>query len=181
MTTNQKVLAAYTDVVEGRIRFQKQAAKKYEIDKRLLSYMSTIEKLLSSADFMNLKSRLISDEYITFSNKEKTKSLEAAVKLLRAGNNITEDVVEYTSVYVLKSDKFYKIGVASAISKRVGMLQTGNPFKLEVITQINFTNYKDAYNKEKELHRMFSDKHFHGEWFTLSDDDIKKVEAANEK
>jgi predicted GIY-YIG superfamily endonuclease len=58
-----------------------------------------------------------------------------------------------------------KIGVAEDPKNRISQLQTGNPFRLKLITQIPCDSRKQAEYIERELHYQFRKFHMHGEWF----------------
>ena len=76
-------------------------------------------------------------------------------------------------VYILKSDKYYKIGVTTGpISKRIRELQTGSPHQIELVHVIETS---DPYGLESQLHRQFADKRRQGEWFELGYFDIQKI------
>ena len=82
-------------------------------------------------------------------------------------------------VYLLKADKFYKIGVTNSdITKRVKALQTGNPYKIEIISYIRT---QKALNIEHKLHNKFCDKRMVGEWFELDVNDVVFVLEIFEK
>ncbi len=65
-----------------------------------------------------------------------------------------------------KISRLYKIGRSIEPGNRISRIQS--PGKLELITVIN-------QNVEKSLHRKFKDKRIHGEWFKLSDSDVKYI------
>ena len=66
----------------------------------------------------------------------------------------------------------YKIGMTNrTLEKRMNSLQTGNPNKLTLISYYESKNPKAI---ETTLHRLFSSKKVLGEWFDLTEDDIKK-------
>lgn len=177
MTTTQKALQAYIDVKEGKARFYSKAAEIYGIDRKLVSYVKSVIKKLTVEEEKILCSRIKEDKFLYFSNREKTKSLEVAAKLLNDGYKLIDsEVDEVTAVYVLKSDKYYKIGVSSAISKRIGMLQTGNPYTIELIHQKYFTSSVEAYKEEKRLHLLYKDKQVQREWFELTLEDIEYIQ-----
>lgn len=81
-------------------------------------------------------------------------------------------------LYVLEccDEKFLKIGICkdmSILKKRVASLQTGNPFKINVLHAEERLSAKDA---EKYLHQCFSNHAMVGEWFqdiTLHDIRVK--------
>ena len=61
--------------------------------------------------------------------------------------------------------KYVKIGFTSVpISLRLKGLQTGNPHKLSVIDTMD-----GGVQSERNLHKLFSEDHYSGEWFVYSD------------
>lgn len=177
MTTTQKALQAYVDVKEGRARFYSKAAETYNIDRKLVSYLKSIIKKLTIEEENILFNRIKEDKFLYFSNREKTKSLEVAAKFVSDGHKLIDsEIDEVTAVYILKSDKYYKIGVSSAISKRIGMLQTGNPYAIELVYQKYFTSSVEAYKEEKRLHLLYKERQVQREWFELTLEDIKHIQ-----
>ena len=78
-----------------------------------------------------------------------------------------------SSLYLLnaKGTCFYKIGITKKnIEKRISNLQTGCPYKLTLILEIEGNN-----DTEKELHNEYQNFKEHGEWFKFEDDEIKYV------
>lgn len=53
-----------------------------------------------------------------------------------------------------------KIGIAANVTKRLDMLQTGNPEKLRIVGLLECHD-----SLEKVLHGRFRDGHIRGEWF----------------
>lgn len=75
-------------------------------------------------------------------------------------------------IYLInKNDtNLYKIGVTkNEVKKRLKQLQTGSSEELILVE-----NYKtDFYFKiERMLHRLYNNKHIHGEWFELNDEEV---------
>lgn len=68
--------------------------------------------------------------------------------------------------------EYFKIGSSrcSVINRLLG-LQTGCPIKLRYVYH---TYVKDMFFTEKELHKIFSLRRTIGEWFRLSQEDVKK-------
>lgn len=82
-------------------------------------------------------------------------------------------------IYLIKSNQYHKIGIASDLWDRKAELQTGNPTDLEIVVAFWFDEY--VYHIEKELHDEFSAKRIRGEWFNLDQNDIIEfVEIARE-
>lgn len=68
-------------------------------------------------------------------------------------------------VYLLRSNENYKIGIAKDVNKRIKQLQTGNPYKIELIGSYESMH---ASKIETTLHNQYSHEREMGEWFTLS-------------
>jgi hypothetical protein len=63
-------------------------------------------------------------------------------------------------VYFVAGGPFIKIGWSFLIKTRVASLQTGNPYKLELLGAI-----PGSIDTERELHEMFKKYRAEGEWF----------------
>ena len=86
-------------------------------------------------------------------------------------------------IYLIKTvndDKtFYKIGFTKgSVKKRVSELQTGCPFKIEIVDMYT-TNYGQII--EKTLHNFYNHLKTHGEWFELSLEDELNFKKLCEK
>ena len=80
-------------------------------------------------------------------------------------------------VYLISDGDYIKIGVTNDIDQRVQSLQTGNPNQLTILTCIPCEN---ARYIEGMLHGVFDDFKMQGEWFNLSESQIKiAVEKIN--
>lgn len=64
---------------------------------------------------------------------------------------------------------YVKFGVSLNPKVRVKELQTGNPFKINLLLSVK---YEDHFGTEKKVHKYFEDKKESGEWF-LIDDEVK--------
>mgnify|MGYP002413567514 CR=1 FL=1 len=76
------------------------------------------------------------------------------------------------SMYLLRCDSYYKIGVAIDVVDRVATLQTGNPRKIDIVFVYKFENSKLI---ESVLHQRFKDFRVSGEWFGISVNDIETI------
>ena len=85
--------------------------------------------------------------------------------------------MHYHVYFVQCCDKkrYVKIGVARNVKSRIKTLQTGNPYKLKVLSVIKCSGQKEAYALEARLHKFFKKNHFNGEWFKKVD--MKRAEA----
>jgi hypothetical protein len=75
-------------------------------------------------------------------------------------------------VYFIKVGEYYKIGRAANIKKRIKQLQTGSPHE---IILVDYYDTGDAVAEEKRWHEKYKDKRMKGEFFNLSDRDIRDI------
>lgn len=76
-------------------------------------------------------------------------------------------------IYLIRCNEFYKIGVSeTSVAGRLEQLQTGNPYRLELIA---YFELQDLLVTERKLHNMLSAKHTRGEWFQLVESDIERI------
>jgi len=69
-------------------------------------------------------------------------------------------------------ERYYKIGMAKNFNSRFNSHQCSSPFDICVAMAYFVGNMR---KEENDLHRMFSEKRIKGEWFKLSDDDLKVI------
>lgn len=81
-----------------------------------------------------------------------------------------EATTESGYIYVVQCNRFYKIGIAEDIKKRMAGLQTANPVKLRLLFCQKHSDYK---NMERYFHCKFKHKRTRGEWFLLSNEDVE--------
>jgi hypothetical protein len=76
-------------------------------------------------------------------------------------------------VYVIAmTDNIVKIGTTKNLRSRLRALQTGTPHRLQVIASC-----PGGLVLEAELHREFSRQNVGGEWFNLSNDQLRVLTA----
>lgn len=71
----------------------------------------------------------------------------------------------------MEDEVYYKVGITTrSPEQRLKELQTGNALKLELVH-----TYKSKYGTilESTLHRTYCLEHQTGEWFSLSDDQVR--------
>jgi len=68
-------------------------------------------------------------------------------------------------IYIIKCDKFCKIGISSTPDDRLLNLQVGNPVKLTLFKSLEIPKGMDASIMESECHKELSQYHERGEWF----------------
>jgi hypothetical protein len=75
-------------------------------------------------------------------------------------------------VYLIWWNGYYKIGKANNVAQRIREITSGHPIQPTVIHIIP----TDAMERlEKQLHKRFAAKRINGEWFDLSEDDVKYI------
>jgi hypothetical protein len=78
---------------------------------------------------------------------------------------------EEGEIYVIENNGFYKIGKTTNVENRIKQFETSSALPYTLIYKT--TKHKYYHYFEKFLHRKFKHKHIKGEWFNLSEDDIK--------
>ncbi len=74
-------------------------------------------------------------------------------------------------VYLLKAGPFYKIGKSKNAEKRIKQIKLQLPYPVEVVHVITTTEYSSL---ERFYHRRFENKRTNGEWFLLTDEDVRE-------
>jgi hypothetical protein len=77
-------------------------------------------------------------------------------------------------VYLIQSDRYFKIGIANDVESRLSQLQTGNPNELVIESCYEFPN---AQAVETVLHQKFSSVRKLGEWFLLSNTGLQEFDT----
>lgn len=75
-------------------------------------------------------------------------------------------------VYIIKGDKYFKIGKSRDFEARLRLFNLTLPFKVEVFHTIE-TN--DCTTLESYFHKLFAAKRVNGEWFILSPDELNFI------
>lgn len=75
-------------------------------------------------------------------------------------------------LYLIKGRDAYKIGIAINPEARLSKLQTSTHDKLELVHK---TKVDDMREVELSLHQKYASKRIRGEWFKLSDEDVKSI------
>lgn len=131
-----------------------------------------ISKLISETDFGAVTACTV------LSNGTRRKKVVAS-KLTPAQYNTLKISMEATSpknkpshVYILKGGGLVKIGISFDVKNRYKKLCTSSPVPLELIYNVDII---DARKIEKELHSKYKDYNSHGEWFNLTDTQVKEI------
>jgi hypothetical protein len=75
------------------------------------------------------------------------------------------EIVMTQYVYKIQAGEYIKIGIANDVQSRMAQLQTGNPYRLELMSCYGFD---DASLVERALHQAYAKMRGVGEWFRLT-------------
>lgn len=79
-------------------------------------------------------------------------------------------------VYVIYIDtgheRLHKIGMAKTFGDRLSQHQCSSPFEIRVACCYFVGNMR---MEERELHDLFKGRHLRGEWYALTDDDLRLI------
>ncbi|NOQ31799.1 MAG: hypothetical protein GQ570_11815 [Helicobacteraceae bacterium] len=107
-----------------------------------------------------------------FSNVDYIVTKDFALKLIES-ERYKKKSVKSNVLYLITDGEYTKIGVTvDNATNRLSQCQTGNPKKLWIDFEIIL---KHARKAEKNLHKIYKDSQLIGEWFKLTDDDIKSI------
>jgi hypothetical protein len=70
-----------------------------------------------------------------------------------------------TSIYLLRCVKYYKIGIARDVLKRLRILQVGNPLEIILVASWEIDNVDSAKAIEQSIHLRLKEYAVRGEWF----------------
>jgi len=76
-------------------------------------------------------------------------------------------------LYIIHNSEYYKIGISSDPENRLKALQTSSPYELKLI---KVYECKNSNKIESLIHAKLKHKNIRGEWFDLSNDDIKEID-----
>jgi hypothetical protein len=82
---------------------------------------------------------------------------------------------EQTFVYLMRCDRFTKVGIAWNVNQRRDTLQRCNPFPIKVATKYAFVGKRHALAAERFIHAAMPRHRVHGEWFDAPYDEIRDL------
>lgn len=91
-------------------------------------------------------------------------------------NNNNNNNKENCFVYLMvdTTNNAYKIGISNKPKYREKTLQSEKP-TIELVCHKNYPVRKIAESFEKSLHKAYADKNIRGEWFRLTEEDVKDI------
>lgn len=104
-------------------------------------------------------------------------------ELLRLINNGTIDLdfilddSDVRSVYLIRSGKFYKIGYAKHVQRRLASIRCGSARPVELVLTIETDDYVAL---EAAFHALFRAKRHRGEWFALDSADVRILRSCSD-
>ena len=106
-------------------------------------------------------------------NHQKTYATKIPMKEKRVPSH--QDIVHHDTkkpvyIYVIQCDhtRQMKIGMTKDVLKRLSVLQTATPARLQIVYA---WKVNEAYTIEQKLHQCFANQRLTGEWFLLSLED----------
>lgn len=128
-----------------------------EILKQIIFHLQKTVKAITNEDLINLQKQYRKKRQFDNLKKDQPSVKKETTKGL---------------IYILKaiSQPYYKIGKTIDINARLNQIQPALPFKTKLICTIPSNNIN---KDELFLHEKFKDKRTNGEWFDLSNEDIK--------
>lgn len=72
--------------------------------------------------------------------------------------------------YIIKTNRRFKIGISKRLLGRLKDIRARNPDIVELVAAAKFKE-----DKEAELHQRYNEKQLNGEWFSLTEDDVKDL------
>ena len=134
----------------------------HSVFQRLGDYRTRIRLVLEQAKSLGL------NEVVSECEIRLKQNVENANSDTNSDEAMNECIVG--SVYLFKSDEFYKIGKTNSLGRRQRQLEIQMPNPLFLIHEIKTD---DINGIEAFWHKRFSSKRKNGEWFALDDNDIK--------
>lgn len=95
------------------------------------------------------------------------------VVLNREGDEFDASGYVYV-IYLDSPERFYKVGMAKHFDSRFSAHQCSSPFDLCVACAFFVENMRGS---ERAIHAMFAEKRVRGEWFRLSEGDLRTIAA----
>ena len=83
-------------------------------------------------------------------------------------------------IYFVEKDGYVKIGRSKDPTKRIEAFTSNHPTDNKKVKLLHIIESYDIVRHEKEFHNIFASKRISGEWFELSDEDIRIIKEFKE-
>ena len=148
--------------VKNELRMQRRTDSSFPSDTAIARHFGLGRRLAAKLlEFCRLRGEYSDVAEIcarnTQSSNDDNESAESAVSICSG------------SVYLLKIDRFYKIGRSNATGRRLYELNTQYPKKARLVHEIKTD---DPAGIEEYWHKRFASKRGNGEWFDLDANDV---------
>jgi hypothetical protein len=125
-------------------------------DQRLFEILTDLNR-----ESERLLQEKLEKEKLELAENERTREIRIPLRPSRPGY-----------VYLVKADKYFKIGRSKQPDVRFSQIGLQLPFPFEVL---HIVPVSDMYEAEKHLHSKFAHRHLNGEWFSLSDTEVAEI------
>ncbi len=88
-----------------------------------------------------------------------------AAAFMETARPYSYDRREGTSLYVIRSENYCKVGIASNVEKRLEAFRAGNPHPLSLVRQYAFRSRLYALLAERTTHKVLAEYAIGREWF----------------
>lgn len=139
------------------------------IDQDQLALITPKGYILPKEEWTDLKRRI--DKFYQYKSYEAIEKINRELALrLEEGKLAEESGIFDAYIYLIRADKYYKIGLSKQVTYRFDQISTSLPFPT---TLIHHFQCQQTSKVEVALHALFGSKRLHGEWFILSSEDVK--------
>lgn len=125
-------------------------------DQRLFEILTELNR-----ETENLLEEQLAKEEIELAENERLMEIHIPLRPKRPG-----------FVYLVKADRYFKIGRSKQPDVRFTQIGLLLPFPFEVLRVIPVS---DMYEAERGLHSKYAHQHINGEWFSLSDEEVAEI------
>jgi hypothetical protein len=88
------------------------------------------------------------------------------------------DDIHPSHVYVMRCERFVKVGITSNLKKRLAGLQGENPFPVILASKFLLDDRRYAYLAEQRCHKVMREYRVFGEWFDVPFEVARPVVAS---
>lgn len=94
------------------------------------------------------------------------------LKVALAKQRMSEPTYNWSYIYLVRCNEFYKIGYAYDVDSRFDSFKSSNPYEVSLEFALKVSNAKEL---ERKLHRQYQEKRHKREWFKLNYEDILEI------